>query len=150
VVEALALVGVVPEMRVHPDLLAAAASDPAAAAELMVSWSFGAGGLTGGNPAPGLFLPGTARRLIQRTTAAVLAGDLTACDTYRGATAAAARIRCPTLLLLGARDRMTPPAQCKALAALIAASRVIGLPDVGHSLMIEAPAATLAALAAAL
>ncbi|HZB93151.1 MAG TPA: alpha/beta fold hydrolase, partial [Stellaceae bacterium] len=41
-VEAVALLGFVPEMRVHPDLLAAARVGAAGAAALMTSWSFGA------------------------------------------------------------------------------------------------------------
>jgi pimeloyl-ACP methyl ester carboxylesterase len=146
-VEALALVGVVSEMRVHPELLAEARGDLPKAVDLMVSWSFGQGGLLGGNPAPGLFLPGTERQLVRHSAPGVLATDFAACDAYRGAAAAAARIRCPTLFLLGARDRMTPPAQGAALAKQIPSAQVTVLPEVGHSLLIETPAAALAALA---
>jgi pimeloyl-ACP methyl ester carboxylesterase len=145
-IEALALLGFAPEMRVHPELLAAARAGAHGALELMTSWSFGAPGRLGGNPAPGLWWSGGALRLLERADPASLATDLAACDAYRGAPTAAARIRCPTLLLLGAEDRMTPPVPAKGFASRIAESRVAVLPGVGHMVMTEDPAATLAAL----
>jgi pimeloyl-ACP methyl ester carboxylesterase len=145
-VEALALLGFAPEMRVHPELLAAARARAHRAIELMTSWSFGAQGQLGANPAPGLWLTGGALRLLERADASSLAADLAACDSYRGAEAAAAQIGCPTLLLLGSEDRMTPATRGAAFAARLAQSRVTVLPGVGHMMMIEAPAATLAAL----
>jgi pimeloyl-ACP methyl ester carboxylesterase len=68
------------------------------------------------------------------------------CAAYKGAAEAAARIRCPTLFLLGAEDRMTPAAKGKAFAEHLAGARVTVLPGVGHMMMIEEPVATLAAL----
>jgi pimeloyl-ACP methyl ester carboxylesterase len=65
-VEAAALIGFAPEMRVHPDLLAAARAGTLSAVELMTSWSFGAEGQLGANKAPGLWLPGAALRLLER------------------------------------------------------------------------------------
>jgi pimeloyl-ACP methyl ester carboxylesterase len=148
--EALALLGVVAEMRVHPDLLIAARAGSHLAAELMVGWSFGLTGLTGGNPAPGFFLPESALRLIEQTPPASLAADLAACDAYRGAVAAAARVECPVLLLLGEHDRMTPPAKGAALAREFARARCITLKDTGHMMMVEQPRLTLDSLKAAL
>jgi len=145
-VEALALLGIVPEMRVHPDLLAAARDDVAAAAAMMTSWSFGAAGQRGGNPAPGLWLPGSAQRLIERAEAATLAADLAACNAYRNAAAAAASVRCPVLLVLGRQDRMTPAAEGRRFGASFAERRIEVLEDAGHMMMIEQPAATLALL----
>lgn len=145
-VEAVALLGIVPEMRVHPDLLAAAREGAHRAVELMTSWSFGARGQLGANPSPGLWFAGAALRLLERAVAPSLAADLTACDGYRGAEAAAARLRCPTLLLLGGEDRMTPAARGRLLAPRIADVRIAELPEVGHMMMIEDPVAVLAAL----
>jgi len=136
--ERLALVGFAPEMRVH------------LAAELMVAWSFGLGGLTGGNPAPGLFLPESALRLIERAPAASLAADLAACDAYRGSLAAAQRVSCPVLLLLGDQDGMTPARQGEAFARHFAQAQVKILRDTGHMMMVEQPRATLDSLFAAL
>jgi len=142
--EALALLGFVPEMRVHPDLLSAARSGAHLASELMVAWSFKA--LTGGTPAPGVFLPDAALRLIEQTPAASLAADLAACDRYAGAAAAASAVRCPVLLLSGAQDRMTPAAKADGFAQNFAQGRSVVLRDCGHMLMVEQPVAVLDSL----
>jgi pimeloyl-ACP methyl ester carboxylesterase len=145
-VEGLALLGFVPEFGVHPDLLEAARLGAHAALDLMVAWSFGAQARFGSTPAPGLWLSGEAMRLLERASSSSLATDLASCAAYRGSDEAAARIRCPTLFLLGAEDRMTPAAKGKAFAERIAGARVTVLPGVGHMMMIEDPTATLAAL----
>jgi len=144
--EALALLGFVPEMRVHPDLLDAARVGAHLASELIVAWGFGPKNLTGGNPAPGVFLPDAALRLIEHTPAASLAADLTACDHYRGAAAAASAVRCPVLLLSGAEDRMTPVIKADRLAASFAQARSVVLRECGHMLMVEQPVAVLDSL----
>ena len=145
-VEALALIGFAPEMRVHPDLLAAARGGEHAAVELMTGWSFAAQGQLGAARTPGMFLPGSALRLLERADMRSLALDLAACDAYRGAANSAGKIRCPVLLLLGGADRMTPPARARSFAPSFADARVVVLPGAGHLLTIEEPAATLAAL----
>jgi len=145
-VEALALIAVVPEMRVHPDLLAAARAGQHDAVDLMTSWSFGAEGQLGGSPAPGLWLPGSALRLIERAPKASLAADLAACDAYRGAADAAGKVLCPTLLVLGGADRMTPAARGRELAGRFKQARVTVLAKAGHMMTIEEPMAVLAAL----
>jgi pimeloyl-ACP methyl ester carboxylesterase len=145
-VEALALLGIVREMRVHPDLLAAARRDVAKAAAMMTSWSFGAAGQRGGNPAPGMWLPRSAQRLIERADAAALAADLAACDAYRGAAAAAASVHCPVLLVLGGQDRMTPAAEGRRFGASFGERRIEVLQEAGHMMMLEQPAATLTLL----
>ena len=55
---------------------------------------------------------------------------------------------CPTLLLLGARDRMTRPADARALAAAIADARIETLADCGHMILQERPDEALRALVA--
>jgi len=145
-VEGLALLGFVPEMGVHPDLLEAARKGAHAALDFMVSWSFDAQARFGHTPAPGLWLTGEAMRLLERSPAASLAADLAACAAYKSSAEAAAKIRCPTLFLLGAEDRMTPAAKGRAFAEHMAGARVTVLPGIGHMMMIEEPVATLAAL----
>jgi pimeloyl-ACP methyl ester carboxylesterase len=145
-IEALALLGFVPEMRVHPDLLASARAGSHATLELMTSWSLSAQAQLGANPAPGLWLSGAALRLLERADAKSLAADLAACEGYRDAAAAAAKIRCPTLLLLGGADRMTPAARGQAFARAIAEARITLLPEIGHMMMAEDPVRTLAAM----
>jgi pimeloyl-ACP methyl ester carboxylesterase len=145
-VEAVALLGFVPEMRVHPDLLAAARAGAHDALALMTSWSFGAQGQLGANKAPGLWLPGGTLKLLERADRRSLAADLAACDAYRDAAESAGKIRSPVLLVLGGEDRMTPAGRGQAFAGRFADARVALIPDVGHMMMLEDPPATLAAL----
>jgi len=60
--------------------------------------------------------------------------------------AAAAQVRCPTLLLLGSRDLMTPLKVGKELAKAITGSRTTVIDGAGHAMMSEAPDAVLDAL----
>lgn len=136
---ALALFGVAERMPVHPDLLALAATDQPEAVELVVGWGFGPRGHMGGSPAPGLALLPAGRRLLQRARPGVLGVDLSLCNAYGGAADAAAAVGCPTVLVLGEGDRMTPAKAGRALAARIAGARVELLPGVGHMMMSEAP-----------
>jgi pimeloyl-ACP methyl ester carboxylesterase len=145
-VRALALLGVAERMPVHPELQAAADANESLAPELVASWGHGSAGHVGGHPTPGLWMMGGTLSLLDRADDSVLAADLAACNAYQGAAAAAARIACPTLLLLGAGDRMTPPAKAKPIGAAIRQARTVVLPDAGHMLMIERPDAVTDAL----
>lgn len=53
----------------------------------------------------------------------------------------AAAIDVPTLVLVGAEDRITPPALSEALAALIPGASMISIPEAGHLANIERPEA---------
>jgi pimeloyl-ACP methyl ester carboxylesterase len=143
----LGLIGVASSMPVHPDLLAAAKANHALASALVTSWGFGQSGHLGRNPSPGLWMMGGAFRLLEHAAAGVLANDLAACAVYQDAPAAAAKVACPTLLLLGADDRMTPAKKGRELALSIRGAEVRMLPAVGHMVMAEAPDETIDALA---
>lgn len=134
-------------MPVHPDLLAAAARDPRTAASLIVGWSLSKRARLGGAGIPGYWLPGLVLAQLTRAPHGVLATDLSACNDYDGGAGAAAAVRCPTLVLVGAMDRMSPPAAGRALAAAISGSQLITLEGVGHMMMAEDPNAATAALA---
>ena len=56
-------------------------------------------------------------------------------------------VRVPTLVLCGAGDAVTPPADHEAIAARISGARLVVVPDSGHLSTIEQPAAVTAALA---
>jgi len=145
-IAALALLGFVPEMRVHPDLLASARAGSHTTLELMTSWSLSAQAQLGANPAPGLWLSGGALRLLERANPASLAADLAACDAYRGSPEAAAKVRCPTLLILGGEDRMTSASRAQTFVRSFGDARVALLPKAGHLMPAEDPVATLAAM----
>ena len=149
---ALALLGVAPSMPVHPDLMAAAAADDPLAFELITSWGHGSTGHRGGNRAPGLWLLGGGERLLQRSKPGVLHRDLAACNAYEAARGleVAARIVCPSLVLLGTQDRMTPAKAGRELAAAIPGAALAVIPESGHMMMLEKPDETLDALKAVL
>jgi pimeloyl-ACP methyl ester carboxylesterase len=147
-VRALALLGVAERMPVHPDLQAAADRNEVLAAELVTSWGHARRGQVGGHPAPGLWMAGSAVRLIDRAPEGALAADLAACNAYDKARERAAAVRCPTLFLLGAADRMTPPSKAKPLIDAISGAQVVTLPTAGHMMMTEQPDAVTDALRA--
>jgi pimeloyl-ACP methyl ester carboxylesterase len=89
---------------------------------------------------------GGARALVERSAPGVLAGDFRACMAYEGATDAAAAVTCPSTVIIGLGDKMTPPKAGRALAAALAAPRVVELADTGHSMMTENPRAVKQAI----
>ena len=145
-VERIALLGPAVPMTVSEALLAAARADEPLAIELIVGWSHSTGRLLGGNPVPGMWMPGTAHRLMQRSSPGVLFEDLRACNDYARGLEAAAAVRCPALLVLGARDLMAPPRAAQALRDALREPRVVTLRDCGHAMMTEQPDAVLDAL----
>jgi len=145
-VSALALLGVAARMPVHPDLLAAADANDPRAFELVTSWGYGKAAHLGGNRAPGLWMLGGGKRLLERSAAGMLASDFRACDAYKTAADAASRVSCATLFVLGAADRMTAPKAATPLANAVRGARTVILPQAGHMMMIEQPDATLDAL----
>jgi pimeloyl-ACP methyl ester carboxylesterase len=142
-VRALALLGVAERMPVHPDLLAAAAADDDKAIVMVVAWGFG--NQRGASAAPGMWQIGAGLRLMQQARPGVLATDLAACDAWRGTP----EVRCPTTLILGASDHMTPAKAGRALADKIPGARIIVLKGSGHMMMVEEPDAVTDALIAA-
>ncbi|HMA15290.1 MAG TPA: alpha/beta hydrolase [Kiloniellaceae bacterium] len=143
---ALALLGAAPKMPVHPDLLAAAKADDHAAFDLMTSWGFGPAGQLGGARVPGSWLMGGGERLLERVRPGVLHADLAACNAYADGMDSAAKVECPTAVIMGSDDRMTPARAGAKLAAAIPAARAITIPACGHMMLAEKPDETLDAL----
>ena len=141
-----ALLGPAVPMEVSEALLDAAKANDHVAYELINGWSTSAGKQLGGNTVPGMWLMGSAIRLMERTPPGVLHADLVACNAWTGGLEAAAAVRCPSLVVIGARDIMAPPRAAKALAETLAGARVVTLPDTGHAMMAEQPDAVLDAL----
>jgi pimeloyl-ACP methyl ester carboxylesterase len=56
-------------------------------------------------------------------------------------------IHCPTLVLVGEHDEVTPPHLAKEIASGIAGARLVAIPDCGHLSTLERPDAVNAALA---
>jgi pimeloyl-ACP methyl ester carboxylesterase len=145
-VDKLALLGPAVPMAVNDALIDAAARDNHVAFDLINGWSHSAAHQLGGNRQPGLWMMGQSMRLLERTRPGVLHVDLLACQRYEHGLAAAAQVRCPTLLVLGARDQMAPARNAAPLAAALPHARSVTLSGAGHALMQEAPDALLDAL----
>ncbi len=64
------------------------------------------------------------------------------CDSRPGLAA----IKCPTLVLVGDGDELTPPALSHEIAAGISGARLVVIPDCGHLSTMERPAAVTAAM----
>ncbi len=144
-VSRLALLGAAAPMLVGEPFLAAARDDSPAALDMEVAWGHARSSRLGQSPVPGMSLMGAARSLNDRAHAGVLHADLAACDAYAPAPESLQALRVPTLVLAGLGDQMTPMKSGKALAGAIAGARFVAL-DAGHSMMSEAPRATLEAL----
>ena len=147
-VSKIALVGPAVPMPVSDALLAAAQEDDHVAFDWINSWSYSAGKQLGGNQVPGMWMTGSALRLLERTRPGILHADLLACHAYSTGLDAAAEVHCPTLVILGARDIMAPNRNAQALIEALADKRVVTLADTGHALMAEQPDAVLDALRA--
>ena len=139
----LALLGISPTMPVHPALLEAAAANLPLAGELVSSWGHGPTGHIGGNRAPGGWLMGHAIKLLERAPAGVLDNDLAACNAYENGMVAAAAVQCPTLVISGKLDRMTPASEGAKLAGAIEVVSLREIEGSGHLMLVEKPDETL-------
>jgi pimeloyl-ACP methyl ester carboxylesterase len=145
-VNALALIATGAPMQVSDELLNAAKRNDHTAIDMIAIWGSGYRATLGGSEMPGLWMLGDAERLLECARPGVLFADLSACNDYRGALAAAAKVAVPTVVILGGRDLMTAPKNGKALAAAIPAAHVTVLEGAGHLLMSERPEDVYAAL----
>jgi pimeloyl-ACP methyl ester carboxylesterase len=142
----IALLGTAASIPVTAALLDAAREAPERAYRMMTMWSHGFAAKMGGHPVPGLWMAGGTYALFARNGPGVLHTDLSACAAWASGPDAAARVRCPALVVMAANDVMTPARNGEALARLIPASRTVTITDCGHMLVTEQPDATLDAL----
>jgi len=138
-VRSLALCGVAARMPVHPKLLSLAEANDPEAVELIGRWGHENADLSDETTA-----------LMAAAGPGVLHAGLKACDDYKRALDAAGRVTCPTVLVLGEKDLMTPPEGAAPLADAIADARTVILPGCGHMMMLEASGQVSAELVAAL
>lgn len=142
-VERIALIGTAYPMKVGEAFLDAARRNDHAAYDMSTIWGHAPQVPLGANPNPGMWMYGDMLARLARLAPGVLYNDLRSCNEYKGAEAAAAKVRCPALFILGPRDQMTPPKAGIAFAQLLHGARTVHLAPSGHSLMAEAPDATL-------
>lgn len=145
-VSALSLIGTAATMTVGPDLLKAAEANEQDALDMVSIWGLGFKAELGGSLAPGLWMHGGAQAVLKHCEPGVLFKDLSACNSYTNALAAAATVKVPTTLILGERDMMTPAKAGMALAAAIPHAKTVVVPGAGHMIMAERPDELLVAL----
>ena len=141
-VERLAMIGVAYPMKVGEAFLDAAKRDHYDAFDMHTIWGHAAQVPLGGDPTPGMWMYGDTQARLERLAPGVLYNDLKACNDYLFE----GEIACPALFILGKRDMMTPPKGAVALSQKIHNSKSVVIDLSGHSLMSEAPDATLDAL----
>ncbi len=143
----LVLLGTAAPMPVTDALLNAAADDDHAAIEMANTWSHERGRL-GGNEIPGLWMFAGGERLIERSAPGVFHADLAACNGFAADTLA--QVRCPTLIIAGTADLMTPAARGREVLGQLheggAPAELVELPGSGHSMLSEYPNEVLDAL----
>ncbi len=131
-------------LRVNPGLLADTLKRPLNAHRFIAAFGHGAGAHFGGAESPGLWMLGATMALLDRCAPEVLHRDFAACNEWEGSESATG-VNCPTLVVSGTKDRMTPPRAGRALADRIrggnggAAFETVA--DAGHMLMAEMPGA---------
>ena len=152
-VERLVMVGTAYPMKVSAELLETARERPLQAIDKVNAFSHAGWAAKPSYPGPGTWLHGASRALMRRVQAGqrgtnLFHHDFGVCDRYAAGLEAAARVTCPSTLVLGARDQMTGPKQARTLAETLRARTVTV--EAGHALMAEAPDAVLRALRDAL
>jgi pimeloyl-ACP methyl ester carboxylesterase len=149
----LLMLGAAYPMKVSEALLNTARDEPLKAIDMVNVLSTSTPASKPSFPGPGSWLHGGNRALMRRTQAAqaeanLFHHDFSLCDRYSGGADAMAQVVCPTTLVVGERDQMTPPKATRGLAqGLKATVRTV---PAGHNMMAEAPDAVLAELRSAL
>src|ERR1041385_1880310 len=126
-------------MKVGEAFLEAARRNEQAAYDMETIWGHAPQVPLGANPNPGMWMYGDALARLRRLAPGVLYNDLQACNEFE----VSGHVDCPVLLVLGKRDVMTPPNGAASLSQMLKQSKTKTIDYSGHSLMAEAPDATL-------
>jgi pimeloyl-ACP methyl ester carboxylesterase len=145
-VNQLALIGTAYPMPVSDALLSAAKANDHSAIDMLNVWGLSPAAQLQSNPAPGMWMSGAGIRLLERNAPDVIYTDLAACNAYQAGLERAAKIACPTLIVSGKADVMTPARAAKTLADAIPGAKTKLVDGSGHTLMSEKPDAMLDAL----
>ena len=127
-VRGLVLVGTGSRLRVLPRILEGTLSDYAATVELICQSAYSENA-----PAE---LVRMGRKQMLRVPAQVLHDDFAACNAFE-ITERLGEIRCPTLVVCGTEDRLTPPKYSTFLAERIPGAQLVLVEGAGHMVMIE-------------
>jgi len=130
-IKSLTLVGGSYSLPVNQDLIDYADEGDMKSVELMMKWGYeGVKKFIGGNPVQKII---NSPRQVQEG----LAVDLRACNNYKNGSLAAEEISCPTLCVLGDKDKMVPLEKGKKMAAKIKNSELSIIEECGHMILFE-------------
>jgi len=130
-IKSLSLIAGSYELPVNPDLIEYADGGDMKSVELMMKWGYeGVKKFIGGNPVQKII---NSPRQVQEG----LAVDLRACNNYKNGSKAASNINCPTLCILGDKDKMVPLNKGKQMAEKIKNSELQVLKECGHMIIFE-------------
>ena len=138
-VSRLALIGSAVPMPVSEPLLNASKANDHLAYDMINVFAHSASAQMGGNRVPGMWMMGSAMRLLERSAPGVLYADFSACNGYTAGLEAAQNVKCPALMILGKRDLMTPMKIAGDLVSKLPDVKVVALEGAGHALMSEKP-----------
>lgn len=144
--QSLILLGSTASMPVHPALLDAAANNRKNAGAMIANWGLPGAIEASCQPVPSSSLHWSVRRLLETGRDGALATSLAACNNYRHASEAAAKVVCRSLLLVGSRDRMAPVSGAHALADKLPHAEIRTIDAAEHMMLTEQPRATLRAM----
>lgn len=135
----LVLVGIAVPMRVAEFLLAQAKQDSHLAIDLLTAGGHSPNAHIGGSDVPGIWMIGSFMRLMESSDSGILHNDLDACNNYVNGARAAELVACPSMLILGEKDFLTPVRMTYEIAEKLKSSRVEVLASTGHAIMSERP-----------
>lgn len=124
----LVLVGTGARLRVHPHILTTVKENYGEVSRLVGSWSI--------SPKSDPVIAERIANEMLRVKPEVAYGDFMACDKFDRMNDVQ-KINCKTLIVVGADDRMTPVKYSQYLHERIVNSKLLVVPDAGHSVMLE-------------
>ena len=126
----LVLVGSGARLRVAPAILTGILSDFEATVDLVCDYAFG--------PSASEQLRRLGRQRLLKTPPQVLHGDYVACDAF-DVMERLGEVRCPTLVIGGTADMLTPPKYAVYLRDHIPGAELVLVDAAGHMVMLEKP-----------
>jgi pimeloyl-ACP methyl ester carboxylesterase len=126
----LILVGTGARLRVLPAILTGILTDFEATVDLVLGYAFG--------PSASEQLKRLGRQRLLKTPPEVLHGDYIACDAF-DVMERLGEVRCPTLVICGTADRLTPPKYSIYLRDHIPGAELVLVDAAGHMVMLEKP-----------
>jgi pimeloyl-ACP methyl ester carboxylesterase len=138
-IKKIAMIGSAVPIQVSEALLNTSKANDHAAYEMINVFAHSNAAQLGGNRVPGMWMMGSAMRLMERSADGVLHADFSACNNYVAGLDAARKLKCPVLMILGKRDQMTPLKVAADVISKLPDVKVVALEGTGHALMAEKP-----------